>query len=42
MVSHNIGEIFVAWKVGISLRTRRDREPQNLKADLFVFLSYEL
>lgn len=42
MVLHNTGEIFVAWKMGILLRTWRDIEQQNLKADLFVFLSYEL
>lgn len=42
MVLHNTGGICVAWKMGISLRTRRDIEQQNLKAELFVFLSYEL
>lgn len=42
MVLHNTGEIFVAWKMGISLRTWADIEQQSLKADLFVFLSYEL
>lgn len=42
MVLHNTGEIFVAWKMEISLRTWADIEQQSLKADLFVFLSYEL